>query len=185
MGFFGSLFGGSNPTLNSGINNVGNLAGFASGQGQSNISSADKFWQSILSGDSSKIGQALAPEVSANQQQGQQSKNQLAQFGTRSGGTAAAGAGIDAAGRSNMINLIGGLQGKAASSLGSMGSSLLQTGLQGYGQQADMSQMRMQNYINSILGKGISSGIGAAEGFGLGTGMNALSPSTFKTMMGG
>ena len=168
MSFFGSLFGGSNPTLNSGINNVGNLAGFASGQGQGDTSSASKFWQSILSGDPTKIGQSLAPEVSANQQQGQQAKNQLAQFGTRSGGSASAGAGIDAAGRSNMINLIGGLQSGAASSLGSMGNSLLNTGLQGYGEQADMSQQRMQNWMDSILGSGISGAISSAQGFGMG-----------------
>lgn len=168
MSFFGSLFGGQNNTLKQNIGNVGSIAGFATGQGQGDTTAASKFWQSILSGDSAKIGQALAPEVSANQQQGQQSKNQLAQFGTRSGGTASAGAGIDAAGRSNMINLIGGLQGKAAGSLGSMGGNLLQTGLQGYGEQTDMSQMQMQNYMDSILGSGISGGIGAAEGFGLG-----------------
>ena len=165
MGFFGSLFGGSNPTLNSGINNVGNIAGFASGQGQGDLTSASKFWQSILSGDPSKISQSLAPEISANQKQGQEAKNQLAQFGTRSGGTASAGAGIDAAGRGNMINLIGGLQSGAASNLGSMGSSLLNTGLQGYGEQADMSQQRMQNWINSILGGVTTSAVNKGMSF--------------------
>jgi len=180
MGFFGSLFGGSNPTLNQNIGNVGSIAGFASGQGKGDVTSASKFWQSILSGDSSKIGQALAPEISANQQQGQQAKEQLAEFGTRSGGTAAAGAGIDAAGRGNMINLIGGLQSGAASNLGSMGSNMLQTGLQGYGQQTDMSQQRMQNWMDSILGSGISSGIGDMESFGMGKFMNL-----FKGKSGG
>lgn len=166
--FFSSLFGGQNKTLNSDISQFGNIAGFATNQGQGDITSASKFWQSILSGDSSKIGQALAPEIAANQQQGQQEKNQLAQFGTRSGGVASAGAGIDAAGRGNMINLIGGLQSGAASNLGSMGQGLLSTGLQGYGAQADASQTRMQNWLNSILGQGVSSAIGSAEGFGLG-----------------
>jgi len=184
-GYFASLFGGANSTLNKDINATGSLAGFAAGQGTGDISAADKFWKSILSGDSSKIGQALAPAVSANQQQGQGAKNTLAQFGTRSGGTAAAGAGIDAAGRGNMINMIGGMQTGAASNLGSMGQNLLQAGMQGYGQEAQLSQERMKNWANSILGQGISSGIGTMEGFGLGTAMNQMGSDTFGAMMRG
>lgn len=168
MSFLSSLFGGSNSTLNNNIGSLGSLAGFASGQGTGDISSASNFWKSILSGDPSQIGKSLAPEISASQQQGQQQKNAIAQFGNRSGGNNSAAQSIDAQGRGNIINLIGGLQSSAAGNLASTGSGLLNTSLNATSLQNQTSQQQMQNWLNSILGQGISSGIGSLEGFGLG-----------------
>ena len=76
---------------------------------------------------------------------------------------------------SDITNLIGSLTGGAASSLTSSGSSLLSTGLSGYGEQAGLSQEQMQNWANSILGRGITGAVSSAESFGLGAAGGALS----------
>ena len=110
MGFFGSLFGGSNPTLNENIPAFQKAAGFDTGIGEGDVTAASKYWNDILSGDPTKMAQAVAPETAAIQGQAQQAKNQTAQFSPRSGGTAAAIAGLDANSRAQIIKLLGGLQ---------------------------------------------------------------------------
>ena len=167
MSFFGSLFGGSNPTLNSDIGQTGGIAGFATGQGEGDTTAASTFWRSILSGDQSQISKSLAPEISAQQGQISQNKKQLAEFGTRSGGTASAAAGMDASGRSNLINLVGGLQSSAASGLASKSGSASGTGEGAYQDQAKLSQQQMENWSNSILGLGLTQGAGFLEKLGL------------------
>lgn len=156
--FLASLFGGQNKVLNNDISQFGADAGFAQQQGQGDVTAASKFYQDILSGDPTKIGQSLAPEISTSQQQGQQAKNNLAQFGNRSGGTNAAAQGIDAAGRGNIINLIGGLQGKAASGAGSLGTAEQGLSLEATNQQEQAAQQRFQNWLNSIGAGAITSG---------------------------
>ena len=74
MSFWGSLFGGQNKTLNSDMNQFGQIGGFATGLGESNLSQASNFYSSLLSGDPSKQAKALGPEIGAIQQQGQQAK---------------------------------------------------------------------------------------------------------------
>lgn len=166
--FFSGIFGGSNPTLNQTKNNAGDISAFGTNTGQGAITDANKYYSDILSGDPSKIAESIAPEIQAGQEQTQQAKNQMAQFGTRSGGTAAASAGADAANRSNIISLIGKLQQGAAAGETGIGENQTSLGLNANGQQAQISQEQLQNYINSILGKGISSGVAGVEGFGLG-----------------
>jgi len=168
MSFWSSLFGGSNPTLSSDVKNFGAIGSFATNLGESNLSKASDFYSSILSGNQAKISQTLAPEVNAMQQQGQQQKEQLGQFGTRSGGTASAAAGIGASTRGNISYMVASLLGSSASNLGSLGTSSLGQGMQAYGQQANLSQQQMSNWSNSILGMGATSGAGAAESYGLG-----------------
>lgn len=166
--WFSSLFGGQNKTLNTDINKVGSLGDFSTKIGEGDTTAASKFYQDILSGDPSRISQTLAPEISSGQTQGQQAKQGLAQFGTRSGGTAAATAGIDAADRGDIINLVGGLQKSSADSAGNLGTANLGMAASDTMDQAKLAQQRMQNWLNSILGKGISSGIGTLESWGLG-----------------
>lgn len=168
MSFFSALFGGSSPQINSALSNTGQLAGFASGQGQNNTTAGSGFFNSILSGDSTKIGTALAPAISAGQQGVQQQKNEIANFGNRSGGNNAKSQSLDSANRGNITNLVGGLQSGAASTLLSSGQSLLGTALGGYQQQAGIAQQQMENWANSILGKGITSAVSSAESAGLG-----------------
>ncbi len=163
MSFFSALFGGSSPEINSSLSNTGKLAGFSSGQGQANTTAGSGFFNSILSGDSTKIASALAPAISAGQQGVQQQKQQIANFSNRSGGSTAKVNSLDSANRGNIINMVGGMQSGAASTLLSSGQSLLGTALGGYSQQADLAQKQMDNWSNSIFG-GLLGGIGGNAG---------------------
>lgn len=168
MGFFSSLFGGANPTISSTIGQTGQIGGFATGLGKKNLSQSSKFFSDILSGDPTKQATALAPEISGIQGRTQQKVKGMAEFGNRSGGTNAAAQMAGDKARGSINDMIAGLLGTSASDLASTGSGLLSTGLSAYGEQAKLSQLQMQNWSNSILGRGITSGIGAAESFGLG-----------------
>lgn len=167
-GFLSSIFGGSNPTLNSGISQLGNISQYGVNSGEQDLNQAGGFWSSILSGDPTKIGQVLGSQIQGIQQQGQQEKQQLGQFSNRSGGTNAKAQTIGDTTRSNVNNLIGNLTGAAASNLGSMGQNLLSQGTSALGSQLAASQEQMQNWQNSIFGSGLSMGIGGIEGFGVG-----------------
>jgi hypothetical protein len=153
--FLGAILGGQNKTLNSTIGKAGDISNFGTNTGQGAITDAHKYYSDILSGDPTKIATTLAPEIKAGQEQTQQEKNQLAEFGTRSGGTAAASAGADAANRANITALIGRLQQGAAAGETGIGENQSALGLGANQQQAALSQQRMQNYINSVLGSGI------------------------------
>lgn len=174
MSFWGSLFGGSSPTLNSDINKTGQVADFSSGLGQSSATKGTNFFSSILSGDPTKIGQALAPAISAGQQGVQQQKNQIAQFSNRSGGNNAKSNALESQQRGNITNMVGGMQSGAASTLLNSGQSLLGTALGGYQEQAGLDKERMENWANSILGKGITGAVQGAEAFGMGAAGGAL-----------
>lgn len=173
MSFFGSLFGGSNPTLNKDINQFGSIGGFATGLGENNLSQSSQFFSSILSGDPSKTAKALAPQISSIQQQTQQQKNQNAQFGNRSGGTNASNQMANDKATGSINDMISSLLGGAASSLSSSGSNLLNAGLGAYGQQVNASQLQMQNWQSSLFGGALTGGLGiglgsAAKAAGLG-----------------
>lgn len=108
---------------------LGNVATFGTSQGEADIGKAQNFWSAILSGDMSKISTVLGPQMSAINKQAQQEKKTAAEFGNRGGGTNAALANIDSGVTSQINNMISSLTSGSASSLGSMGSSLLGTGL--------------------------------------------------------
>ncbi len=164
-GFLSSIFGGSNPTLSNDIKQLGQLAGYSTGVGETDTNAASKFYTDILSGSPTRQAQALAPEITAGQTQVQQAANKNAQFGTRSGGTTASTAGAEAANRGNIIQEIGGLQGTAASGAGSLGTSNLELASTNTQAQAQESQEQMQNMMNSVLGGGISGMAGIGEEF--------------------
>jgi hypothetical protein len=168
MGFFSSLFGGSNPTLNQNIPAFQSQAGFSAGVGNKDVTAASKWYNDILSGDPTKMAEAIAPETSAVQGETQQAKNQTAQFSPRSGGTAATIAGLDANTRAQIIKLLGGLQSHAASGDASLGTTEQGIGLESRKAADDASQQQMQNWANSILGRGITQGVSDLESFGLG-----------------
>jgi hypothetical protein len=158
--FLGALFGGSNKTLNQTIGNAGSTQGFTQGVGQTGTTDALKYYHDILSGGTD----ALAPEISAGQDQAQQQKGALAEFGTRSGGTAAASAGADAANRTNIINMLAKLKSGAAGSEAQIGSNATGQSLQANDQEAQQGQQRMQNWLNSILGGAITGGVNVGMG---------------------
>ena len=164
MSWFSSIFAGQNPTLNNNINQTGQIAGYSTGAGMGDITAGQNWMRSILSGDPTKITQALAPEISGQQGQIAQQKKQIAEFGSRSGGNASATTNLNAQGRGNIINLVGGLQSGTAGNLANLGQGLLGMGLNATAQQAELSQQRMQNWQNSIFGGALTGG--AAIGLG-------------------
>ena len=103
--------------------------GFATGEGEGDISASDKFFKDILSGDSTKTAQALAPQIGAAKTSAQQQTATDAQFGNRGGGTNASSAAANDRVHSDITGLVGETTGKAASTLGSEGSGLLSTGI--------------------------------------------------------
>jgi hypothetical protein len=168
IGFFSGLFGGSNSTLDKNIPAFESSAGFASGVGQGDVTAASKWYDSILSGDPTKMAEAVAPETSAIQGQAQQEKNKLAQFAPRSGGTTAAVAGLDANTRAQIIKLLGGLQSGAAGNLSSLGTTEQGVALENRDAGDKASQQQLENWQKSIIGQGITTGAGYAEGVALG-----------------
>lgn len=158
--FLASLFGGQNKTLNQGINNLGSLANFSTGVGEGATNAANNFYQGILSGDPSKISAVLAPAIKAQSQQIQQQKQNIGQFGNRSGGNTGAATALDSSGRGNITSLIGSLLPQAAQGEAGLGTQNLVLGSQNTQAMDAAAQQRMQNWLNSILGGGISSYIG-------------------------
>jgi hypothetical protein len=144
---------------------LGGIADFATSTGESDISSASNFWKSILSGDPGQISKVLGPAMSTINKQGQQAKKTQAQFGTRSGGTAAANQMIDDTTRSSVDSMISSLTSGSASNLGTMGQGLLSTGLQGEEAvfQADLTmQQQHAAKANDIFGSIMKSAEAAA-----------------------
>jgi hypothetical protein len=153
-------------------NQLGSLAGYQTGVGEGLITPAAQYEENILSGDPTKTAQAIAPEISANQQQTQQLKNQTAEFSPRSGGTAATIANADTSGRSNLIDLLGKEQSGAASTSLSAGSGLLGQASANIGDvagfkeerrgetQADIENINkgMNEIASRIMTRGMSSG---------------------------
>lgn len=158
--FLGAIFGGSNKTLNNTIGQMGDLAGYSSNVGQQGTTAAKNYDLGILSGDPTQVAMTLAPEIKTLGQQAQQNKNTVAQFGNRGGGMNSVMAGLDDATRSKLIELIGGLRQGAAQNLGQLGTQNLQLGQQGTMSEAELAKQRYQNWMNSILGKGISGTVG-------------------------
>jgi len=163
--FLSSIFGGANPTLGKDMNQFGQDAGQAGQIGSADTSAASKFYTDILSGDPTKQATAIAPQTAAATEGAQQQKNQAAQFAPRSGGIAATMAGLDEGTRAQLIKLLGGLQSGAASGAAGLGTAEQGLSQQATGQQAQLSQEQMQNWANSILGKGISGAVNYAESF--------------------
>ncbi|MGA7524366.1 MAG: hypothetical protein WBW84_18080, partial [Acidobacteriaceae bacterium] len=152
-GLVGSIFdlAAGNPTQGE-QNQFGALSGYQTGVGEGLITPAAQYEESILSGDPTKTAQAMAPEISANQQQTQQFKNQSAEFSPRSGGTAASVANADTSGRSNLIDLLGQEQSGAASTSLSAGSGLLDSASNNLGNEANLANQWRQQQTSDING---------------------------------
>jgi hypothetical protein len=167
-GFLSSIFTGNSPGLSTATNNLNSLAGYTGKTGETNTNAASNYNLGILSGDPTQVAQTLSPEIKAAQDQAQQNKNTVAQFGNRGGGMNSVMAGLDDATRGKLISLMGSLRQGAAGQLGQLGTAETGQATQQNLGAGQLSQMQLQNMLNSILGKGISSGVGAAEGAGLG-----------------
>jgi len=168
LGFMSALFGGKDVNLNNLISQYGQIGGQQTGQGQKHENQAGDFFSSLVSGDAGKISQTLAPEISAAKTRNSETQKSNAEMGTRSGGTAASNAASSDKLHSDITNMIGSLTGGAAGSLASLGSSEMSTGLGALGQEQGATAQRMQNWQNSILGKGITGAAQAGEAFATG-----------------
>lgn len=136
---------------------TGDIGRFGTSQGQSDILKSQTFWSAIMSGDPTQIAKVLGPEMSTINRQAQQQKKTASEFGTRSGGTTGVMQNIDTSTLSSIRGMISQLTGSAAGNLGSMGSSLLSTGLSGatsgFGEaktMADQNAAKWQDIFNSI-----------------------------------
>lgn len=166
--FFNGLFTGNNSTETGDVGNAGNIMGFGTATGEGAVQTGLGFEEGILSGNQAEQAQLLAPEIQAQQQQGQQQIQTAGEFGNRSGGTnASAQNNIDTQ-RSNVNNMVSQLTGQAAGAVTQTGENLLNTGLNANQVQDQEAQQIQENQANSILGMGVTEGAGAAEGFALG-----------------
>lgn len=166
-GFLSSIFGGSSPGLSGAAGNAGNVAGYGISTGEGDTRSASDFLHSIIGGDPAAISKLLAPQIGAAAGRANQQIQTEGQFSNRSGGVNAANQHVVDSERGNIDNMISGLTGGAVGQLGQLGTSLIGQGLDAAGLQAKIAELQQQNAMNSILGKGISAGVGSLEGFGL------------------
>jgi hypothetical protein len=167
-GFMSALFGGQDENLNTLIGQYGQIGGNQTGTGQKYENQAGDFFSSLVSGDAGKISQTLAPQISAEKTANQQTQKSQAEMGTRSGGTAASNNASSDKLHSDITNMVGNLTGGAAGSLASLGSSEMSTGLGALNDEQKATAERMQNWENSILGRGITTAVSAAETYALG-----------------
>ena len=107
-------------------------------------------WERVSSRPPRSTRRASFPEISANQNQTQQFKNQAAEFSPRSGGTAAAVANADTSGRSNLIDLLGQEQSGAASTSLSAGSGLLGQASSNLGSEAGLAEQWRKSQVSDI-----------------------------------
>ncbi len=168
MGFWGSMFGGSNPTLNSGIKESGQVAGFENSQGQGLQALSSDWLKGLLGGNTAMTTKLLAPQIATAQKQGQQAKKTMSQFGTRSGGVTSQGQTIDDKTRAGINDMVSSLTSGALQQAGAQGTSMVDAGLKALGMQVDFSQQQMENWSNSIFGQGLGTAAGYAETAGLG-----------------
>ncbi|HWF62946.1 MAG TPA: hypothetical protein VN666_21920 [Nitrospira sp.] len=140
------------------------LSSFENPLGENSVSQGLGFDSDILSGDPTKIAQALAPEIKAGQQQVNEQALTNAQFGNRGGGTNSSTQNAQTNERGNIISLIGGLQKGAADSLTAGGENLLGQGSTNLSKQADLATANRQRQTSDV--GGIASGVASiAEPF--------------------
>jgi hypothetical protein len=113
------------------------------------LGTAQTFAQSLMSG---QPGAMLAPQISTIQQQAGQQRATGAQFGTRSGGTAAANQAIGTNVNTEIDNLIGQLTGTglsaditASQALGQLGTTVTGQGVQA---ASNLANVTAQEYAN-------------------------------------
>jgi hypothetical protein len=138
-------------------NQLQELGGYQTKEGEGLTTAGSKFEQDILSGDPTRIASALAPEISTGAHQVEQSRLQNANFGTRSGGTAAATQAAEAQNRGNIINLEGGLQAGTAGAAVGQGMNLMRDASGNILDVANLENER-RNQVTGDVG-GIASGV--------------------------
>ncbi|HEY3620718.1 MAG TPA: hypothetical protein VGK96_28275 [Candidatus Sulfotelmatobacter sp.] len=144
-----------NPTQSE-QNQLSTLGTQESSTGTGAVNAANDFYGDILAGGPAEA-EALAPEIKANQDQLQQSRNANAQFGNRSGGlNAATQAGVSQS-RGNIIDLEGQLKSSAAAGEAGLGTNLLSQASGNINSEAGLAQANRSRMDNAV--GGIASGV--------------------------
>lgn len=162
-GFLSSIFTGSNPDLHSSIQHAGDLSTYGTNTGEKYQGAAGDYYTKLLSGDPATIGQAIAPETKALQDQGEQQKKTMAEFSNRSGGNTGAANYIDTSNRGDIATIISQLISGAAGNLANLGTNNLNLGERSNMDQGQLAQMEYENKRNSLLSNLIGGGIGAVS----------------------
>lgn len=155
MSWLSSLFEGD-PTATAASKGLINTGATATGAGLADTTDASKFYQGLMSGNTSVV----APQINAIQKQGSQALQTASQFGNRSGGTNASAQMAQDSTRSSINDLIAQLTGTGASTLASLGSNLLNTGTRSTAQGADIS-LQNKSIVNQLL-QSVGAGVGSA-----------------------
>lgn len=134
--------------------------------GESLVNPAATYYENVLSGDPTRIAQSLSPEISAGQTQVEQQALSNANFGNRSGGTAASTQAGEAGERANIINLVGGLQSSSAGAAGSLGSSQESLGASNEQTVANLKSGRRSQVTSDIQALGGNNSQGSGESSG-------------------
>ena len=161
---------------------LGDLSEYQNNLGQQSTSQGLGWESDILSGDPTKIAQALAPEIKTGQEQIQQQAQQNAQFGNRGGGTNASTQAAQSGERGNIINLIGGMQQGAASELTGAGLNLMGQGSTNLMNQAGLASANQARTTSDV--GGIASGAGQiASDIFTGGAASGMDPGIFNSLM--
>ena len=151
---------------------LGDISHYGAGEGKKNTGAAGDYWQAILSGDQKKIAQASSPQTSVIQGQAQQQKNQLAEFGNRSGGTNAGSQMIDTEADKAVMDLINTLIPQAATNLANLGTNELSLGESAAGTLGQQTEAARQAdkasefSLGKTLGGIAKAGLSFIPGFG-------------------
>lgn len=138
--------------------------------GEKDLTNASNFFNSILSGDMSKISQVLAPEIAGIKGRAGQEIAGVNQFQGRSGGSAAEVESINAGTEAEINNMIASLVPTAAADLANIGATQTGAGLgaenlaegaasalTGHAQEARSTDIQQGN----LLGGGVASLLGS------------------------
>jgi hypothetical protein len=152
-------------------NQLGGLSNYQTGVGEGLTTAGAGEEEDILSGDPTKIAQAEAPEITAQQGQIQGQELQNANFGNRSGGTNASTQNAQEAGRGNIIDLTGGLISNTADAAVGQGSNLMGQASNNINSEASMKRQQEQAEQADVAGIGtgvaqIASGLAGDMGGG-------------------
>lgn len=161
---------------------LGTLGKTQTSTGTSLVTPAATYYENLLSGDPAKIAQSLAPEISAGQGQVEQQALQGANFGARSGGTAAATRAAADANRGNVINLVGGLQERAANEAGALGTNQENMGAGNVHDVAGMKTARRNQVLGDVGGIANSAASIAMPFLGA-AGAGGMDPGIFHSLM--
>lgn len=164
---------GPSAQENQNYGDLSNATGFATNLGEKDLQKSSDFMGSILSGDPTKIATVLAPQIGTATTSANQQNKTLAEFGNRGGGTAATTAATNDKLHASITDMIASMTGTAASSLGSQGSGLLNSGMSGYQNLfADANTLQKQRAakINDIFSSSAAVAAGVLGGLPAGSG---------------